>query len=393
MKILAQYNGFIKTSLVMAWFFGFSLGLMSFFLSPYLASVFETDNVSAVYVIAEIIALVLFARYVRLVGQWGKTFVFLLLSVLQISILAGLLGSNGEAESAFFVIGYFALVPFFMMGFDMFLEAHSKDKDTGRVQGLYLLCSSLGFVPAPAIAGAVSSAFGFQAIFFLALVCYLVVFVLATARYRKERIVPVSPKTSLFSAASRLVKHKGLSSIYFISILLEGFYVMTMMTFPLFLLDQGMTLEQNGLIFSLMVLPFLFVPYYSGRLADLLWGEKEMLILGLLVMISALVAIAFSESSALLFWAFLFFLSRIGASLVETMRNAYYYKQVGGSDVALIAFFRTARSFGILLASLVVSAILSLTQSFESVFLAYSVALFVGVIVVTKIRDTDPVNE
>ena len=46
-----------------------------------------------------------------------------------------------------------------------------------------------------------------------------------------------------------------------------------------------------------------------------------------------------------LFWSVVMFFSRIGASLLEIMRDSYFYKRIDGDDIDLIDFFRTRNNF------------------------------------------------
>ena len=41
-------------------------------------------------------------------------------------------------------------------------------------------------------------------------------------------------------------------------------------------------------------------------------------------------------------WAIMLFATRIGAALIELLRDSYFYKRIDGHDVDLINFFRTA---------------------------------------------------
>jgi uncharacterized membrane protein len=68
--------------------------------------------------------------------------------------------------------------------------------------------------------------------------------------------------------------------------------------------------------------------------------------------------IFFIASKSVLLWALILFCTRIGASLIEILRDSYFYKRIDCSDVDIINFFRSVRPaayiIGLLIATPVV---------------------------------------
>ena len=84
-------------------------------------------------------------------------------------------------------------------------------------------------------------------------------------------------------------------------------------------------------------MPLVFLPYELGYLADKKFGEKEMLIIGLLILAVTTFLFVVITSTELFLWILLLVASRIGASFVETMSFSYYFKKVGVEDPSLTA--------------------------------------------------------
>jgi hypothetical protein len=59
----------------------------------------------------------------------------------------------------------------------------------------------------------------------------------------------------------------------------------------------------------------------------------------------------FIHTPSIFIWSLVMFLTRVGAAMVEILRDSYFYKRIDGNDVDLIGFFRTAMPVGYLLAA------------------------------------------
>lgn len=390
MKLLSSYNAHINTLFAIAGIFGFSMAILVFMVAPYFRDILLTDNVTIPYILPEILVLVLFSWFLRMVGRVGKTVVFFTLVFFQILLLSMSIFFHGTITSVAYIVAHFASLPFLIMLLDMILEAHSKNEDSGRVRGLYIFFSGVGFIAGPVVGGFLADRYGFTVIFFVAIVCYVVIFLLALSRYLTEGTSEMLKKVSLLSSARQLGYNRDMRNIYIISFLLEGFYTMSVITFPIILIKSGLTLAQAGLIFTVMILPFIVFSYPAGCLADRRWGEKEILVGAMVFLGIALLVISQTESGGMFLWMGLFFATRVGAAIMETMRDSYFYKRVDGDDLALISFFRTARAVGSILAAGITFLFLYFGRSYGEVFIFFSVCFFMGIILALQLKDSEP---
>jgi MFS family permease len=124
--------------------------------------------------------------------------------------------------------------------------------------------------------------------------------------------------------------------------------------------NLGFSWNQLGWMFSLMLIPFILVEIPAGIVADKYIGEKEMFYAGFAIMISCLCLFSVLESNNPWLWALLLFASRVGAALVEAMRETYFFKKISASDVDKINIFRATIPFGHVLGSLLGLVILLL---------------------------------
>lgn len=174
--------------------------------------------------------------------------------------------------------------------------------------------------------------------------------------------------------------------IYWISFALEFFYALMIIYTPIYLLDLGMSWQQIGVIFTIMLVPFVLLQYPAGFLADKKTGEKELIIFAVVFMAFSTLSIFFFNSKSIFVWGAVLFATRIGAALVEILRDSYFYKQIDGRDVDIINFFRTATPFGYVFAALLSSLTLFFLP-LKFVFVLIALVLFLSLYQAIKLKD------
>ncbi len=116
---------------------------------------------------------------------------------------------------------------------------------------------------------------------------------------------------------------------------------MVVVYIPIYLHQNlGIGWESLGPVFSIMLLPFILFEIPAGNLADKYFGEKEILIIGLLILSLSLFLFYYISVPTLWIWAVVLFLSRVGAALIEAMRESYFFKLVDAEDIDMINIFR-----------------------------------------------------
>jgi len=75
----------------------------------------------------------------------------------------------------------------------------------------------------------------------------------------------------------------------------------------------GFGWENIGLIFTIMLVPFVLVDFPLGRLSDKI-GEKKLLITGFLITILFTLIIPFISAPLVWIWAIILFGTRLGAA-------------------------------------------------------------------------------
>jgi len=141
-----------------------------------------------------------------------------------------------------------------------------------------------------------------------------------------------------------------------------------------------------GVMFIVMLLPFILFQWPVGMLADHFIGEKEFMIIGFLIMGVSLLFMPYLETSAIL-WTLLLFCSRIGASFIEITTDSYFFKHVNAHDTGFLSIFRLARPVSVILGAIFGVLVLNLF-SFEKIFFVIAAVVFFGLKQSLSLRDT-----
>ena len=159
---------------------------------------------------------------------------------------------------------------------------------------------------------------------------------------------------------------------------------------PLYLATIGINLTVYlTVIIPFALIPLVVLPYELGYLADKKYGEKELLIAGLLILAVTTFLVVIVRSPNVAVWIVILLSSRIGAACVETMAFAYYFKKVGPEDASLTALFTNTLSF----ATISVGALGILIAPFlverpQLIFIILGCAILWSVWYVAPMRDT-----
>lgn len=370
-----------------AFFFSAHLALLTYVNSSTLARFLPQEFIGLVYVASALISLLLLWRAPRLLrkfGNWKITLSAMGLSIMLLTII-------GTAHSALLLvaafIGYFALNTLTFYLLDVFIEHYSPTGQTGNIRGFYLTLANLAWIGAPFITGKLVTSYGFNFVYFIAALLILPSFFLIKQQERhfKDTSYPIVRFTSEWKS---LWRHKKIRTITILNFVLQFFYVWMTLYTPLYLISvQGFSWKTIGVMFSIMLLPFIIFQYPAGRLADKYLGEKELLLAGFLLMAVAALAISFVGVTSIFTFTVILFVSRIGASITEVMCESYFFKQVSDRQTVFISFYRDMVPLAYIAAPLLGTLILAY-GSYILLFQVLAVILLVGLLVGFTLKDT-----
>jgi MFS family permease len=137
-----------------------------------------------------------------------------------------------------------------------------------------------------------------------------------------------------------------------------------------------------------MLIPFLFVPINLGKYADKI-GERKILMFGFAVATLSTLSLFFITEHAIFIWAFLLFVTRIGASTIESMSDVYFFKHIKPENEEFIGVYRSASPVAYIIAPLVALIIFYLVPSFNYIFLILGALMLSGIYLASTIEKSD----
>ncbi|MBN2094046.1 MAG: MFS transporter [Candidatus Zambryskibacteria bacterium] len=335
------------------------IALVTYINSSLLGQYVSNSVLSFLYVLGSflgILSLFLIPILIRKIGSISTFSIFIILEILAVIGMGNL--DIDLPVIAFFLV-FLATVPILYLFMDINLEQGIfKETSTGRKRGAYLTIFNIAFVLAPLVFAFLINNSDFGKVYtFSGLV--LILLFLVNILFFKNTKEATKRESNVLKILQALRRDGDRLRILIIQFTLYFFYAWMVIYMPLLLSKEvGFTWEKIGIIFTIMLLPFLLLQFPTGQLADKKYGEKEFLIAGFIIMSAACLLVPQINLPLFWIWAAVLFISRIGASIVEIASESYFFKHVDEEDTGYISLFRMARPLAYIVAPLLAIPIL-----------------------------------
>jgi len=364
---------------------GFSQAMLIYVMAYYFKIAAGTEDIGIFYFISYGIILVVLLNLHKIVRKLGKSNVFYFSILISIICAVLLVFTNPSIWGMVILMSYIIFINLGWVSLDVILESFSTDKMSGRIRGLHLTVINAGYLIGPFLSTEVLEKFNFHGIFVFLLFFNSLVLVLSLIGVRNVNH-KFEARLNVKDVLRKVFSRKDILKVYYIAFALDFFYALLVIYTSIYLLNQGMSWSQIGIIFTIMLIPFVVLQYLVGFLADKKLGEKEMLVFSVIFMAISTGTIYFINSSSIWIWGMILLATRIGAAMLEVLRDSYFYKKIDGHDVDLINFFRTSMPVGYMLAT-GISFPLLLIFPLKSVFLLVSIIVLSALIPVFLLKD------
>lgn len=371
-----------------AFLWAFAGALPAYIQSSYLEQ-FVSVRFVGLYITAAtfltLIVLFFLPHFIKRYSNYRVTMVLLL--VLIISTFALSQVADPWTVLLFF-IAHFLTWNLLTVSLDVFLKDISNVAQIGRIRTTFLTIAAAAWVIAPVIMGQIIGINAYWLVYLVSAIVLLpAIFILLLEKRNLKDSVHY--KSRHFHQLLSVFRHnKNLAKIFKIAFVLRFFYCIMVLYIPIYLHETiGFNWSELGLMFTIMLLPFIIFQLPAGNLADRYLGEKEIMVVGLIIMLTATGSIFFIQSASFFVWAAILFMTRVGASLVDAMQDVYFFKLVNKQDMDLIDLFRDLRPAGWLAGSLFAVAILEFLP-LPYLFLLLAIVILLGIRPALTIKDT-----
>ena len=375
-----------KIIYIAGFLFSIPMALTSYINSSFLENHINAYNVSITYIVSSVLSILLMLKMPDLLTKIGNRLTTLVFGVLTLLSYLGLAFSNNSSVIVASFILYFVSTNFILASLDIFIEDFSKKRSIGSARGMYLMILNSAWVISQVISGSIIAKSSFKGIYLFS-AGFILLFSVMFRIFLKNFKDPKDKKVPVIKTARVFIKNKNISRIYVLNFLLRFFFAWMIIYTPIYLVNyMNFGWAEIGGMFSIMLLPFVFLGFPLGKLSDKI-GEKKILTIGFLVSAFSLAFIPFFVMPNFWLWAGILFMTRVGAATIEVMSETYFFKSVSEEDDDVISFFRNTMPLSFIGAPLVAIPVLYLVPSFKYIFFVLSAVMFFGALVSLRLRD------
>ncbi len=378
----------LRELFLIGFLFAINASLTAYINSSFIEGFVSEKVVGILYVAGSALALmglIWMPKFLRKFGNY-KTIIFSLL-ITAISLIVFSFTKIPWLIIVFFVF-YLGFRTFVYFSLDEFLEAYSKKSNMGKTRGMYLTALSIGWMISPFLSGIIIDNLGFQALYLMALMFIFMAMVGVTLWFRNYKDPVYPKKVPLLDLARKVYARVNIYRVYRVSLLLQFFYAWMVIYTPIYLHQHlGFEWTTLGIMFAIMLLPFVMFELPLGKLEDQKYGEKEIMSIGLIVITASVIAIALVQSHNVILWTAILFLSRTGAAMVDISIETYFFKKVDAEETDMISFYRNAAPLAYIMAPLIVSALLAF-MPINYTFIVLAILVITGLRFSTALVDT-----
>lgn len=367
--------------------FSFQSAVTAYLNSSFLSSFFDSRWIGIFFTASSIISLLILSLLPKILAKVGnRNFTTGLLTLGAFSALLMSLGAHPLITAIAFIASQITLVVM-VPAMDIFIEHYSRQEDTGKARGLYLTIINIAWVMSPFLATRLFIFGGFSELY--AIVAIVLSLASLMLYHSSNEFADKKYMREPFWVSIKKIKAKtDLRRISLVNFILQFFYSWMVVYTPLYLTKTvGLEWDVIGIIFTVMLLPFVLFQLPLGRLADKRLGEKEILMTGITIMSIATLVFAFSHNLTPLFIGMILFATRTGASFIEIMCETYFFKKVDEKDAEMISFFRDAMPIAYLIGPLL-GGILIGKLGYEPLYIILSIIVLLSLIPASRIKDT-----
>ncbi len=369
-------------------FISLHYALIIYINSSFLSQFFSQTQVSSLYIIGSIINTYLLLNASKILEKIG-VYKFVIYSIgIEILGTIGMFVSSSPVLIGFYFLMHLVNISLLLFGMDIFLEDFTRDHSkTGSIRATYLTITNTTIMISPAIVS-VLLVHDAYALVYIASALFLVPLYHYMTRFRAIKIAPIKhirAKDTIVEYA----KSKDLSNVFTTQFLLQLFYAFMVVYTPIYMNKYiGFSLSEIGLIFTIMLIPFILIELPVGNLEDDKYGEKEFLSIGFVIMGLSTLFISFITVKSFWVWAIILFITRVGASIVEISSDTYFFKKVPKDRSDVISFFRITRPLSFIVAPILATIMLQFIP-FQYMFIIMGSIMIVGVHYALALRDTN----
>lgn len=382
-----RQNRLLNILFLSNFFVSFHYALIIYINSSFLSNIFSDAQVSAIYIIASILTTLTLINISRILEKIGLyRFTLYLLTIEFLCTIGLTLGKSSILVGMYFILHTITIATL-LFNMDVYVENVSKDKSiVGEIRATYLTIANATIVLAPIFIAIIVTDSVYSYIYLLSSISILPLYFLIK-KFKDITHKPVE-HIQIRQAVMDYMKDLDLYNVFIAQFILQLFYAFMIVYTPLYLQKYiGFSWSEIGIIFTIMLLPFILFELPVGELSDRKYGEKEFMTIGFVIMGLSTLFISFITVKIFWMWATILFITRIGASFVEISIETYFFKKVDDEKTNVVSLFRVARPISFIVAPILATIAFQFIE-FQYIFILIGLTMIFGTRYSMALNDT-----
>lgn len=378
----------INRMYILSFFFSLHIALSAYINSTFLTGIISEKYVGLLFTLESAITLLLLLKSSGILAYFGNRKLVLILLILNMLSLVGLITSHNPYIIGASFIGFSVTNTLVYLCLDIFIEHFGNKDSIGKTRSIYLTILNLAWVISPLITSIlITQEGGYRAIYIISFIATIIMSIgmFFSVKTFSDKSYKKAPFLETFKDLQSKTHMKAIMMINFI---LQFFYVWMVIYTPIYLHKHiGLGWDQLGLIFTVMLVPFIIFGLLVGILVDKFKVHKtSLLYIGLIIISLSTFTITFTTTKSIVVWAAILFMTRVGASIIETTSEIYFFTHANEEDSHLLGFFRDMSPVAYIIAPLLGTAIFFIVP-FKFLFLILSLIILLGLYYIPKLRN------
>ena len=364
------------------------VALTTYINSSFLSSFINEKSVGVIYIIGSIVSILALLIIPKIFREMGGYKFLLSVTLLNALSLLSLTFIKNEWGAIIIFIFYFALNILIVFSLDEIIKIFSKNSSTGKVRGMYLAVINSAWIISQLASSKILEKFSFNTVYFISFII-MMAFFLVSFFSLKNTLDPKYDKSKTIKYIKEFFKNKNLFRSYGINLLLQFFFCWMIIYTPIYLYAHlGFSWREISIIFAIMLLPFLIVPFPLGKYSDKI-GERKMLMLGFTVASFATLLLFFIQKHEIWVWALILFITRVGAATIEVMSDVYFFRHIKAENEQFVEIYRSVSPVAYIISPIIAFMVFLFIPSFNFIYLILGAIMLYGIYLSSTIRKSD----
>jgi len=372
---------------IISFFFTLHIALSAYVNSTFLTKIIDETYVGVLYTVSSLLALILLSKSSSILKYFGNKRLTIRLLLVNMLALAGMITSSNPYIIGSSFITFMATNSLIFLCLDIFVEHYADKKTVGKNRGIYLTVINIAWMASPLITSfLITKEGGYSAIYILAFIATAIMTIglLFSVKTFKDSVYK---KTPFLETYNFLKTNSHMMAITIINFLLQFFYAWMVVYTPIYLYNHiGLNWSQIGVIFTAMLAPFVIFSLPVGILIDKYNVKKRTLLyIGFTIISFSTFIISITVTKSIYIWALILFLTRTGASIIETTSEIYFFTHIKEEDAYLLGVFRDMSPVAYIIAPIIATAIF-IDLPFKYLFAILGVILLSGFYYIPRLK-------